>query len=87
MNSSFKIGMRVVCNHCLSFIENKTGTIRDIKNSDWIGVEFDEINPQLHNLEGQCPSHKGYYVHPSTLKILNDFVENWEDIPNQVKNK
>ena len=83
----FKIGMRVLCEGDMTYVEGKKGTVKEIKNDDYIGVEFDESNPMLHNLGGICPMHKGYYVHPNHLKPLDDFIENWEDIPNQVKNK
>ena len=82
-----KIGMRVLCKGEASYVDGKKGTVKEIRDISWIGVEFDVGDRMFHNLNGLSPARQGYYVHASSLRPLDDFIENWEDIPNQVKNK
>lgn len=74
MNNKFKVGDRVRFTwRYEDFLFNQEGIIMEIKSR--YGVRFDIYNSRMHNLEGKCDNHHGWYCEEEHLSSV--IVDNW----------
>lgn len=70
--SKFKVGDRVkYVGHHIS-LKGKIGTIVLRDNDFDAGVEFDDSQSFLHNVDGFCENHHGWYCRSDELELIND---------------
>lgn len=72
----YKVGQRVrgIGEHDGECIDGLLGTIRTYSYGD-IGVEWDEKEPWMHDLNKLSPDERGWFVRPHNLEFIEDVVE------------
>jgi hypothetical protein len=72
--AQYKAGDRVLVTVGEAIV-NAFATVIKVHRTDWIGVEFDTMQCFGHDMNGLCPSGRGWNVSPSEIQMMKEEVK------------